>query len=117
VIEVNALVSRAMLHSGLRTGAINQEAAHGFRGRGEKVGSIVEMRFSIPRQALPGLMNEGSGLKRLVCGFMSHFLARQLPLFLINERQQLIRGTGLSLFNALKDLCRFAHGEREQRES
>jgi hypothetical protein len=44
--------------------------------------------------------------------FFGHFVRRELPEFFVDQRQQLIGGIGIALFDTLQDLRNVAHFPR-----
>ena len=70
-----------------------------------------KMRATIPfpvwvaGKTQPCFMNQGGWLKSLAGSFMRHFENRQPPQFVVNHRQQLFTGTGITTGDCGKDFA------------
>jgi hypothetical protein len=90
-------------------GAVNENAAHRFRSGAKEVSSILPIMI-FADEPEPRFMHQSGGLKRLSAGFLGHFPRRQLPKFVINQWEQLIRGHGFACFNGAEQLGYAGHG-------
>src|SRR5262245_61723004 len=72
------------------TRIFNQQAAHGFGRRDEKMSSTVPLPVLVTGdQAEIGLMHKGGRLQRLARLFLSELGGGQLTQFVVNQRQKL----------------------------
>jgi hypothetical protein len=90
---------------------VNQNAAHGLGGSGEKMGAILPDRLFVPAEAEPRLMNQRGGLKRLARIFARHLLRGEFAQFVIDQRQKFVRRSGVTVLDLLEHDRQFAHGK------
>ena len=64
----------------------------------------------IPAKVQPGFMHQGRRLKCLTRSFVSHLVRRHSAQFVINQREQLIGGFRVAVFDGLEDLGDVTHG-------
>ena len=58
-------------------------------------------------------MDQGRGLERLPGLLVGQPLCSQLPQFVVNQRQQLLGGSGIALLDGAKDAGDIAHAVRD----
>ena len=107
--NVHALLSAAVTQGEFAAGIVNEDAAHGFGGGGEKVGATVPLDIFPAGEPQPRLMDERGGLQRLVRRFVGHLVGGELAQFFIDQRQQFIGGFGVAVFDGLQNLGDVAH--------
>jgi hypothetical protein len=56
-------------------------------------------------------VNQGGGLKGVARSLSGHFVPGQFAQFLINQRQQLIRGGGIAIGQGFENTRNVAHAE------
>ena len=54
-------------------------------------------------------MDQGRGLERLARLFLGQFLRRQLPQFIVDQRQELLGGVHVAFFDRAQDSGEVAH--------
>jgi hypothetical protein len=91
-------------------GALDQDAAHGFRGGHEEVVAAVPVLVRIAHQAEPGFVDQRCGLERVPGRFLGHLVSGQLTQLFINQRQQFLGGAAVALPDAFEDPRDVAHG-------
>ena len=109
LVEFHALLAAAVPHSLLAPGAFDEDAAHGFGGRGEEMSAVLKARRVVAGQAQPGFVDQRSGLQRVTGGFIGHAGSRQFAQLVIDQRQQLVSGLGVAAINCLKYLGDLAY--------
>jgi hypothetical protein len=72
-----------------------------------RAGPVLVLRTGEPQ---PGFVNEGGGLKCLARGFVRHFARGELAQFVVNQRQQLRRGTRITGLGGIQDFLDVSHG-------
>jgi len=82
-------------------GAVDENAAHRLGGGAEEVGFVAPLLMLRAGEANPRLMNQCRGLQCLAGLLVRHANRRQLPQFLVNQRQQLMSGSGISFINGM----------------
>src|SRR5262249_31162837 len=65
LIQFHFFGAATALESELAPGAFDQDAAHRLRGRSQKMSSVLPRGLNVTAESKPGLMHQGSGLKRL----------------------------------------------------
>jgi len=96
LVKFDSLLAAAMTHGSLAPGAFDEDAPHRLGGGGEEMAPAIEFRVGIAHEPKPGLVDERRGLQRVARRFPRHFGRRQLAQFLIDQRQQFIRGLGVA---------------------
>src|SRR6266567_4944309 len=76
---------------------IYQDVAHRLGRSRKKMRAISERRILGPDQPQPGLMHQGSRLKRLAGSLLRHLRRCQMPQFIVNQFEQLGGGLGIAL--------------------
>ena len=71
--------------------------------------AAIPLLIFVADQAQPGFVDERGGLQRLARRLVGHLARRQATKLFIDERQQLIGGSGIALFSRLKDTRDVAH--------
>ena len=99
----------AAFQTGLVPGLVNQDAPHGLGGGPEEMGTSAPLLLVRTGQAQPGFVDERGGLQGLAGFLLRHPGGGELAQLLINEREQLIGGLGVTLLNAVEDACDVAH--------
>ena len=87
----------------LPAGSFHKQAAHGFRCRAKKVGPVLPLVGCRPSQSQIGLVDQRRRLQILGILLPFQLTGRQAPQFVIDQRQQLVRGGGVSGCNAVED--------------
>ena len=101
-IQINPLPVATALFRALASGPFDEDAAHRLSRRRKEVRAIGKLNLGIfSGQTQPGFVNEGSGLEGVTGGFIGHFCGSQFAEFLINQRQQFLRGLGVATLNGL----------------
>lgn len=108
ILERDALLASSMPLGLLAARSIYQDPPHGFRRRRKKMTAAFEADIRIAREADPRFMHQRGGLQGLPRRFMRHFGGRELPQFVINQGQQLLRCFPISALRRFQDLCYFA---------
>ena len=89
---------------------VDQDAAHGFRGRAEEMSPAVPMlHFRDIHQPHVRLVNQRRGLQRLPGLLLSHLERRQTAQFVIDEWQELLGRLGVASHDPGQDLCDIGH--------
>ena len=89
-----------MLVTSFAASIFNENAAHGLGGSREEVTAAVPVLVcTTAYQPQISLVNEGRGIQRLTRLFLGQFARRQAPQFVVHERQQLLGGVRVALFN------------------
>lgn len=107
--ERDALPVAAAFVGLLRSGMIDQDPPHRYRGSGEEMPPALPVRFGVANQSDIRLVDERCRLKRMVARFRFHALCGQLAQLIINKRKKPIRGTGVTLFDGVEKACHFIH--------
>jgi hypothetical protein len=96
----------------LPPGALDQNAAHGLGGGGEKVAPAVPDRL-LPAfdQAQPGFMHQRRRLKCLSRANVSHLGCREAAQLLVDQREQFVSSGGISIGHGFENLRDAAHGK------
>lgn len=56
-------------------------------------------------------MHQGGGLERMTGSLVGHLVRREPPQFVIDQRQQFVRGFGVTVLNGVEDLsCVASYG-------
>src|SRR5262249_60554017 len=94
----------------LGRGWVDREGAHG-RGGGGKKGPAAPPALVLPPPPHPqkALMHQRRGLERLARFFLSQTLPRQLAQLFVDQRQELVSGTRVPLFDGRQDSGDFTH--------
>src|SRR5262249_37500506 len=110
-IEVQAPpAGSAAFDASLASGVVNQDATHGLSGGSKEVAAAVPvLRFLTFYQAGIGFVNKSRGLERLPRLLLRQLLRRQLAKFIVDERQELLGGTGVALLDGEQDSGDFGH--------
>jgi hypothetical protein len=79
-LNVHTLLSAAVAYGALAAGAVNENAAHGFRRSGEEVRAILKLRLTvITHKPHPGFVDKRGGLQGLARRFVGHPVRGQAP--------------------------------------
>lgn len=93
LLEVHAFAAAAAFQAEFSTGVLDQDTAHGFGGGAEEVGAILPAWVIAGHQTEPGFVDEGGGLQSVAVLFLGHFASGQAAQFIVDHRQQFVRGT------------------------
>jgi hypothetical protein len=99
----------AMFEPLFAPGVVDKDLLHRRGGRLEEMPAIGEVLVALSRDLQPGLMHECGGLQGLSGFLIRHPDDSELAQLLINKREQLIGGLGVTLLNAVEDACDVAH--------
>src|SRR5262249_2122084 len=106
----------AAFQSGLPPGALDENAAHRFRGGGEEVPPAVELNRKLPppvrHETHGGFVNERRRVERVSRLLLGHSGRREPPQLLIDERQQLLGGARVALLQGSEDAGNLIHGNK-----
>ena len=114
-IDVESLAAPASLLGEFFPCAIDQDAAHRLSSGGEKVPPAVPALLMAPsriatrQKARIRLMDQCCRLERLPGLLLSELLSGQPAQLVIDQRQELLGGTGLALPNGGQDAGDFSH--------
>jgi hypothetical protein len=96
--------------SDLPAGLFDQDPPHGFGGCGKEVSAAVPvLRLFAVQQAQVGFVDEGRGLQRLAGILLRHADCGEVPQLVVNERQELFRGSPIPLFQPFQNPRDLAH--------
>ena len=106
--QVDAVQLAAPFQRLIAAGAFDEDPAHRFSRSGKEVAAAIP-RF--PRllirltghQTQVGLMNQGRGLQRLAGLLLSQILGCEFTQLVVDQRQQLLRGLRIALFDGEED--------------
>src|SRR5262249_51935462 len=108
------------LHPPLAARHFDQDSPHRLGRRGEEMAATLPARFSQPRlatitasrfgdQSKISLMDQGCGLERLARLLVRQLLGGQFAKLVVHQRQKLLRGKRVPLFELIQNPCDFAH--------
>jgi hypothetical protein len=90
---------------------LDEDAAHGLGGSGEKVTAAVPALERDPaHEPQVRFMDKGGGLKCLPRFLLGQSVGSELAQFLVHQRQQLPRSGRIALLDVIQDAGNFAHG-------
>ena len=109
-IQVDAFPAAAVPDALFATGLLDENAAHGKGGGGEEVAAAVPVPL-FPRadQAQVRLVDQGGGLERLARLLPCHPLGREPAQLVVDQRQELRRGTSVALPDGVQDAGHLIH--------
>jgi len=116
LFNIQALLAAAVTDGAFAAGAVNENAAHRLGRGGEKVSPAIPLIF-VADETQPGFVDEGGGLKRLARRFVRHFVGGETAQLFIDQRQQLLGGSGIALLSGLEDASDIAHALEISAES
>ena len=91
-------------------GSVDEDAAHGLGGGGEEVPAAVPvLGLLAAQQPQVRLMHQRGRLQGLAGPFVGQPLGRELAQLVVDERQQLLRGVRVALFDGSQDLRDIGH--------
>ena len=102
LMELGSFEPTAMTIRCFTTCTINQNAAHRFSRCRKKVGAICKPLTGRRNQTQPGLMNKRGRLERLTWQFLRQLARGQRTQLFIHNREQLLRGIRVSLFDGIQ---------------
>ena len=93
------------------TSGLDENPSHGLRGGGKEMAAAVPMP-SLLRIHQPEihLVNQGRRLERLPGLFLGHFRRRQFAQLVVDQRQEVLSGRGVALFDGRQYLGDIGHG-------
>ena len=92
-------------------GRLNENTPHRLGGRGKKMTAAIPVRvLLIADQPQIGFMDQSRWLERLARLFACQLGCGQAAQFVIHQRQKLIGGVGIALFDRVQKLKNIAHG-------
>lgn len=98
----------------LATCLLDENAAHGLGGRGKEVpAAIPVLRLVRIHKAKIGLMHERRCLQRLPGIFPRQAQGCQFPQFVVDQRQQQLRGSRVASFDCAENLRDVGHGQQD----
>ncbi len=86
------LSARPAPGGGLPLGVVHQDAAHHAGRDAEEVRPALPVDLVVVHQAQVRLVDQGRGLERVVAAFAAQVAARHLAQFLVDRRQEFLRG-------------------------
>src|SRR5262245_29650008 len=99
-LQIDTMPSAAALDASLASGVVDEDTPHGLSSGSEEVAAAVPvLRFLSFHQAQIGFMNKSRGLERLPRLLLRQLLRRQLAELVVDERQELLGGTGVALLD------------------
>jgi len=108
--EIHALQFAPMPLARFLAGSINQNPAHRFGGRSEKMAAAVPNLLLLRSyETQPRFMHQGRGLERLSGFFLGHFIRGELAQFLVDQRQQLTGRLPVASINRVEQLGDLGH--------
>jgi hypothetical protein len=114
--EVQPVPITASTECFLSARVLDQDPAHGLgRGRIEVAATVPALGLLHVHKSYVRLVDQSGGLERLARFFMSHFFECEPPQFLIDQRQQLLRGVVLAAFDGTQDSSDLAHEVQDNR--
>src|SRR5262249_39384881 len=117
-IEFLAGAAAAVLAAALAARIIDEDPPHRLGGSGEEVSAAVPVPpLALPHPPQVGFVDQGGGLQRLAPRFVGQALSSQLGQFVVDQRQQLLGGAGIALFDVGQDAGNFTHERRSKRNS
>jgi len=90
-------------------GTIYQDVAHRLSRSRKKMRAISERRILGSDQPQPGLMHQGSRLKRLAGSLLCHLRRCQMPQFIVNQFKQFGGSLGVALLHRDQQNSSLAH--------
>ena len=96
----------------LASGPVDEDATHRFGGGPEEVRAVLPRLAGRVHQLQPCFMDEGRRLEGVAGRFASHLLRRQSAQFVVEQRQQLIGGLGVTLLDRREYASHVAHIRR-----
>lgn len=100
---------RPRRHPAALAGAFDDDAPHRLGRRGEELAPARPRRV-FAGQPQPRLMHQRRGLEGVVGGLLRHLRRRQLAKFLVNQREQLVGGPGITRVQIAEELGDVGHG-------
>ena len=102
--EVQALRSPPCFIGLLAAGVVDEDAAHGLGGGGEEMAAAVPVRAPVAAdQPQVGFVDQRRGLQRLPGLLLGQPLRGQLAQFVVDQRQELLRGVRVALLDGGQD--------------
>jgi hypothetical protein len=116
-VEFDPLPVAAVLGPPFPPGGVDEDAAHGLGRGGEEVAAAVpELGLFHVHESEIRLMDQGRGLQRLAGLFLSEPLGREFAELLVDQRQELLGGVRVALFDGGQDAGDLAHRRHQKGE-
>lgn len=110
LIKIGAAQTSAVLYPALAAGLFYENPPHRFSRCGEEMAPAVPALGLVHiNQPNVGFVNQGGSLQRLSRLLLRHPLRRQLAQLIIDQRQQLLGGTRVALFDGREDAGDVGH--------
>ena len=87
----------------------DQDSAHRLGGGAEEVRAVLPGLRGGIHQLEPRLMDERGRLEGVARAFPGHFMRGQAAQFVVNQRQQFVRGLGVALLDGGENAGNVAH--------
>src|SRR5262249_41312720 len=101
----------SMFLSALAASILDQDSAHGLgRGREEVPAAVPGLLGVVADKAEICLMDQGGGLQGLPRLLLGQTRSRQLAKFIVDQRQELLRGVWVAVLDLIQNPRNFAHG-------
>ena len=97
----------------LTASSLDEYATHSFSSRPEEVSAVLPRLLLAFNQAQPGLVDQRGWLQCMPGRLLDHFAGSQSAQFLVNERQQFVRGFRVALLNSIEKASDLAHGQKD----
>ena len=97
----------------LATGAVNEDAPHGFSGGPEEVRAILPGLRGRIHQLEPSFVDQRGRLERMARALPGHLVRSQAAQFIVNQRQQLVGRLGVALLDGGEHLRNIVHCARD----
>jgi hypothetical protein len=90
-------------------GTLDQDMPHGLSSGGIEMLAAFPLLLIAASKPKPRFVNQGRGLKGVIGGLADHFRRREFAKFVVNQRQQFLRGLRVALLRTVEDLRDLAH--------
>ena len=94
---------------------LDQNAPHGLRGGHEEMVAAVPILLGRADEPQPGFMDQSGRLQGITSGLLRHVVGGESSKFLIDQRQQFLRGFAIALLDAFENLGDIAHATELKR--
>ena len=114
LIELDVFRAGAVADGAFAASFVDEDAANGLGGGGEKMGAIGKFGIVRADEAKPGFVDERGGLEGLIGGLPGHFCGGQFAQFVIDQRQKLVGGGRIAVRNSFKNACDVAQRSNDR---
>jgi hypothetical protein len=111
-VERDALAAAAVAKLKFPAGIIDQNATHALCRSAEEMRAILPILVRRSHQPKPGFVNERGRLERVAGSFTRHPVCGEFPQLIINQRQQFLGRFGITLLNAVQNVCDVTYIDR-----